>query len=167
MKPRLLAPDTISATCRPSGRLGFAFGRRFFFLLFVGLLWPIAAFWERGFVLVMAGWDLFAVIAWALDLVRLPRAGYLTVERSWAGSASLNNPVNILLQIQNQSKVSIECNWILDDVPESLKAVEMLACKVPAQGSDTLTYAVVPRQRGDVRLGEVYFRYHSGGGFAE
>jgi len=167
MKPRLLAPNTISAGCRPAGRLGFAFGRRFFFLLFVGLLWAIPAFWERRFLLIMAGWDLCAVIAWALDLVRLPRAGYLTVERSWAGAASLNNPVNVLLQIQNQSKVSIECNWILDDVPESLKAMEMLACKVPAQGSVTLTYAVVPRQRGDVRLGEVYFRYHSGGGFAE
>src|SRR5215471_5321912 len=164
---RALAPDTVTAICKPSGRFGFAFGRRFFFLLFVGLLWLIPAFWDRRFFLVLAGWDVCAIIAWALDLARLPHAGFLTVERSWAGAASLNNPVDILLQIQNQSKVTIECTRLLDDVPETLKAVKMLDCRAPAQGSVTLSYPVTPRQRGDVRLGGIYFRYHSAGGFAE
>ncbi|HEY6970765.1 MAG TPA: DUF58 domain-containing protein [Candidatus Angelobacter sp.] len=167
MKPRLLAPDTITATCKPSGRLGFAFGRRFFFLLFVGLLWAIPAFWERRFLLIMAGWDACVLIAWLLDLLRLPRAEYLTVERSWAGAASLRNPVDVLLQLQNKSKISLECSRLFDDIPDSLKEPAMLECKIPPEDSVTLSYPVVPRQRGDVRLGGVYFCYQSPAGFAE
>ena len=167
MKPRLLAPDTITATCKPAGRLGFAFGRRFFLLIFVGLLWAIPAFWERRFLLVMAGWDVCVVIAWLLDLLRLPRAEYLTAQRSWAGAASLRNPVDVLLQLQNGSKVSLECSRVFDDIPDTLKDVALLDCKVPAESSATLSYPVVPRQRGDVRLGAVYFCYQSAAGFAE
>lgn len=162
-----LVPESVSAICRPAGRFGFAFSRRFFFLLFVGILWAIPAFWNTRFLLVMAAWDAFALIAWILDFLRLPRAGLLKAERSWSGAASLNNPVDILLRIENQSNVDLECTRLLDDVPESLREPVLLAFKVPARGTVTLSYPAVPRQRGDVRLGEVYFRYHSAAGFAE
>lgn len=167
MKQRLLAPDTVSATCQPAGRFGFAFGQRFFFLLFVGVLWAIPAFWNARFLLVMAAWDILAIFAWVLDLLRLPRAGLLKVERSWSGPASLNNPVDILLQVENQSNVGLQGSRLLDDVPDSLRTPSLMEFKVPAKGTVTLSYPAVPRQRGDVRLGGVYFRYQSTAGFAE
>lgn len=162
-----LAPAAVSATCRPAGRLGFAFGRRFFFLLFVGVLWAIPAFWDKRFLLVMAGWDVFAVLAWLLDLLRLPRAGFLKMERSWSGAPSLNNPVDILLRVENQSNVDLECTRLLDDVPETLREPVLLAFKLPARQTVTLSYPAVPRQRGDVDLGSIYFRYQGIAAFAE
>lgn len=162
-----LAPETVSATCKPAGRLGFAFGRRFLMLMMVGILWAIPGFWDHRFLLVMAGWDAFVVLAWLADLLRLPRAGYLKVQRSWSAPASLNNPVDILLQVENQSQVNLICNRLLDDVPEALRDPVLLQFKVPAQGSVTLSYPARPRQRGDIHLGEVYFRYQSTAQFAE
>ena len=167
MKQHLLAPEPISAPCQRAGRLGFAFGRRFFFLLLVGALWTIPAFWNPRFLLIMAAWDACIILAWLLDLVRLPRVGFLKVERKWSGAASLNNPVNILLQFENQSNVDLEVSRLLDDVSESLRAPRFMECKVTAQGSFTLTYEAIPRQRGDVLLGQVYFRYQSSAKFAE
>jgi uncharacterized protein (DUF58 family) len=166
-RPKTLAPETVSAPCRPAGRFGFGFGRRFFFLMLLGVLWVIPAFWNLRFLWVIAAWDAFAVIAWALDFLRLPRPGFLIVQRSWGGAASLNNPVHVGLQIENQSNAGIECNQLLDDVPESLREASLLEVKVPARGSAIVSYPVRPRQRGDVRLGQVYFRYQSPAGFAE
>ena len=162
-----IVPDAVSAFCQPAGRFGFAFGHRFFFLLFVGILWAIPAFWNPRFLLVMAAWDAFAIFAWILDLLRLPRAGLLRVERSWSGVVSLNNAVDILLHVENQSKVDLECTRLLDDVPETLREPVLLAFKLPARSSVTLSYPAVPRQRGDVPLGGIYFRYHDVAGFAE
>ena len=168
MRPQgQLVPDPVSATCQPAGRLGFAFSRRFFFLLLVGVLWAIPAFWNTRFLLIMAAWDAFAAIAWILDLLWLPPAGLLKAERSWSGVASLNNPVDILLRVENQSSVGLECTRLLDDVPESLREPVLLDFRLPARESVTLSYPALPRQRGDITLGGIYFRYHSMAGFAE
>lgn len=167
MRQRLLAPETVSATCQPTGRLGVAFGRRFIFLMILGVLWAIPAFWEKRFLLIMAGWDACVMMAWLIDLLRLPRAQFLKVSRSWSGPASLNNPVDILLQIENQGQIDLICNRLLDDVPEALRDPVLLQFKVPAQGSVTLSYPARPRQRGDIQLGGVYFRYQSTAQFAE
>ena len=162
-----IVPHSVTAICQPAGRISFAFGRRFFFLLFVGILWAIPAFWNPRFLLVMAAWDAFTILAWIVDLLRLPRPGLLKAERSWSGVASLNNPVDILLRVENQSNVDLECTRLLDDVPETLREPVLLAFKLPARGSVTLSYPAVPRQRGDVPLGGIYFRYHDVSGFAE
>ena len=167
MRPRLLAPATVSSVCRSTGRFGFGFGRRFFLLMVLGTLWVIPAFWNTKFLLVLAGWDVLVVLAWAIDLARLPRPEALTMERSWSGPASLSNAVDILLGISSASKIDLYCNRLLDDVPESLREPVLLEFKVPAQGSVTLSYPVRPRQRGDVELGGAYFRYQSSAGFAE
>src|SRR5579863_10273345 len=103
MRPNILAPETVSATCQSAGRVGFGFGRRFFFLMLVGVLWIIPAFWDLRLLLVMAAWDACVLIAWLTDLLRLPRAGYLKLERSWGGPAALNDPVAVRLHMENQS----------------------------------------------------------------
>ena len=166
MKPRLLAPATVSAACR-STRLGFGFGRRFFLLLGLGLLWIIPAFWNARFLLVMLGWDVFALLAWAIDLVRLPRAGSLFLERSWGGPASLSNSTGITLTLHNHSKTAIQVNRLFDDLPDSLREPLLLDFKVAGESSASVKSSVRPRQRGDLQLGGAYFRYQSAANFAE
>jgi uncharacterized protein (DUF58 family) len=167
VKPKLLAPESVAATCRPVGRWGFGFGRRFFLLLLIGVLWAIPAFWSTQFLLLMAGWDVCVVIAWVADLRRLPKAGKLRLERSWVGPASLNNPVDIVLVLQNYGQIQIQCR-VLDDIPESLrKEPAVVTLKVMAGSSMTQSYPVRPLQRGDVQVGGAYLRYQSSAGFAE
>src|SRR5205807_6245176 len=116
---KLLAPEPVSATCKSAGHFQFGFGRRFFLLFFLGALWAIPAFWDNRFLLVMAAWDLCAVLAWAVDLLRLPKPDSLKLERSWTAPASLRNTIDVVLQVENPGKFRLECR-ILDDVPELL-----------------------------------------------
>ncbi|MBV9609229.1 MAG: hypothetical protein JO187_06705, partial [Acidobacteria bacterium] len=64
-----MTPPPVEAACLPRGRFGFAFGRRFFFLLIVGSLWVIPAFWNRAFLYGLLAWDAFLVLAAILDLL--------------------------------------------------------------------------------------------------
>ena len=167
MQQRLLAPSPVSARAHRARRLGFGFGRRFFLITLLGLLWAIPAFWDARFLLVMAAWDACAVIAWVVDLARLPRADRLVVERSWAHPPSLSNSIDVTLELRNQSGVAVECS-VLDDLPRSLIPYPPeVTIKTPAHDSASAHYTVRPRERGDVKLGAAYLRYRSGSQFAE
>ena len=127
MRPRLLAPGTVSTRCKPAGRLGFGFGRRFFLLILLGTLWCVPAFWSNKFLLIMAAWDACVFAAWAVDLWLLPRPIRLMVERSWTGPASLSNNVDIHVQVQNANAIAALVNVIdrlRTDVDARLTAVE-------------------------------------------
>src|SRR5947209_13772072 len=135
MQQRLLAPEPLSARAHRARRLSFGFGRRFFLITLLGLLWAIPAFWDARFLLVMAAWDLCAVMAWAVDLARLPRANRLVLERSWAHPPSLSNATDVTLELRNESGVAIECS-VLDDLPRSLiPQPPELTIKAPAHDS--------------------------------
>ena len=162
-----LHPESVQATAKTGKRFALGFGRRFFLLVLVGSLWAIPAFWDSRFLLVMAAWDGCAILAWAVDLARLPRADQLVVERSWTGVPSLSNNIEAVLQIENHGQSPIHCR-VLDDVPHALRAepptVEM---GVPANGTAQAGYQVRPLARGDISLGSVYLRYQSSAQFAE
>lgn len=98
-----LAPELVSVRALRRKRLSFGFGRRFFLLTLLGILWAIPAFWNVRFLLVMAAWDACAFIAWAIDLARLPRPEFLVIERSWDGAVSLSNNTQVTLEIRNES----------------------------------------------------------------
>src|SRR5258708_1824342 len=162
-----LIPPSVSAPARRTKRLAFGFGRRFVLMLAVGVLWAVPAFWQPRFLLVMAAWDLFALVAWAIDFWRLPKAEQLTVQRSWSGPPSLSNTVEVVIELNNHSRVGVDCR-ILDDIPESLRSEPPeLAIRAVGQSWGTGTYIVRPLTRGDVRLGPAYLRYQSGARFAE
>jgi uncharacterized protein (DUF58 family) len=182
MQQHLLAPGPVRARAHRARRLSFGFGRRFFLVTLLGLLWAIPAFWDVRFLLVMAAWDLCAVMAWAVDLARLPRADQLVLERSWAHPPSLSNATEVTLELRNESSVAVECS-VLDDLPRSLipqpgsperagfarNGVEppTLIIKAPARDSASAHYAVRPLERGDIKLGAAWLRYGSGSQFAE
>src|SRR5947209_12404460 len=119
MEQRLLAPAPLSVRARRAKRLSFGFGRRFFLITLLGVLWAIPAFWDTRFLLLMAAWDACAILAWVVDLARLPRPERLVVVRSWEGPPALSNNVQVTLEIQNQSGVYVACS-VIDDAPGSL-----------------------------------------------
>jgi uncharacterized protein (DUF58 family) len=162
-----LAPEPLSVRAHPAKRLSFGFGRRFFLLTLLGLLWTIPAFWNIRFLLVMAAWDACAIIAWAIDLARLPQPERLVVERSWDGAVSLSNNTQVTLEVRNQSRSYVSCQ-LIDDVPRSMiNTPPTLEINARANDSGSATYTVRPLERGDVTLGAVYLRYQSGSHFAE
>jgi uncharacterized protein (DUF58 family) len=115
----------------------------------------------------MAAWDALALLAWAVDLARLPRPERLVVERSWGGAPSLSNDLQVTIELRNQSGVSVACR-VIDDAPRSLIAEPpALEIKAPAKDSGSASYTVHPLERGDAALGAVYLRYGSGSQFAE
>jgi uncharacterized protein (DUF58 family) len=163
----LLAPAPVSVRARQAKRLSFGFGRRFFLITLLGLLWAVPAFWDTRFLLVMAAWDACALLAWAVDLARLPGPDRLVVERTWAGPPSLSNNLQVTLEIRNQSAVYVSCR-VIDDVPSSLiTEPPQLEINAPAKDAGSASYTVRPLERGDVGLGAAYLRYQSGSHFAE
>ncbi|HWX54198.1 MAG TPA: DUF58 domain-containing protein [Verrucomicrobiae bacterium] len=162
-----LVPERVSAPARRTKRLAFGFGRRFVLMTIVGVLWAVPAFWDLRFLVVMAVWDTFALAAWAIDLLRLPRPDALMITRSWAGAPSLSNNVTVSLELHNQGPVGVHCR-VLDDVAESLrKEPPEIEIRAPGNSSASASYIVRPLQRGDIKLGPAYLRYRSGAGFAE
>jgi len=112
-------------------------------------------------------WDLVTLIAWAIDLRRLPKADQLAVERKWTAPASLRNETRIDLQVTNNSSLPLHCS-LLDDVPVGLRsAPPELNLTVPPRNMAGTSYTVRPLQRGDIEVGSVYLRYQSSARFAE
>lgn len=163
----LLAPAPVAVRAQRAKRFSFGFGRRFFLVTLLGLLWTVPAFWDVRFLLIMAAWDACALIAWAVDLARLPRPDRLVIERSWNGPPSLSNDVQVTVELRNQSGVYVACR-VIDDLPRTLIAEPpLLEIKARARDSGSASYTVHPLERGDVALGAAYLRYRSGSQFAE
>jgi uncharacterized protein (DUF58 family) len=167
MREASLVPAPVVANLRPASRWGSAFGPRFFLVTLLGVLWVLPAFGDRRFLLVMAGWDLCALLAWAADMVSLPKPGLLSLRREWHGPPSLSNNVSVSLEMQNSSRSYVECS-IIDDVHRSLRAEPpAVEIKVTGRGSAAARYTVRPLERGDITLGAAWIRYRSGARFAE
>ncbi len=162
-----LVPAAIRAAACARKLFPFGFARRSFLLLGLGVLWAVPAFWDPRFLLVMAAWNAFIVVAWAVDLNQLPRPHQLVIERSWAGAASLSNPVEVKLEIQNLSGTQIQCR-ALDDIPVALwPEPPDLFITAAARDIGRATYTAKPLERGDIALGGAWLRYQSSAGFAE
>lgn len=162
-----IVPRPVTAPTRPTKRMGYSFGRRFFLVLAIGVLWAIPAFWDLRFLLVMAAFDLCALAAWGLDVARLPRPHQLILQRVFADPPSLSNNINVTLQLENLSSTPVRCQ-VLDDVPKALRPQPALV-EIAASPHNVAQniYSIRPLQRGDVKLGPAYLRYQSVAGFAE
>jgi len=162
-----LAPPPVSAACQKKGRLAFGVGRRFLFLLIVGLSWVIPSFWNPRFVYAILVWDIVVLAAFVLDLLQLPKPRQLVIERIWLAAPSLSNLSEVQLSLKNQGGVAVTCT-VLDNLPLELREeTPLLEFQVPAQREANGRYTVRPRQRGDLAVGEVYVRYQSAAQLAE
>jgi uncharacterized protein (DUF58 family) len=165
--PRPLVPPQVASRARSLGRVPYGFGPRFFVVLLIGLLWLVPAWWFPRLVAVMILWDLLALLAFVVDVLRLPKPVELEGSRSWKHAPSLASPCDVTLAVRNFAKVTIRCT-LVDETPASFKqAPPSVLLIVPAGQDASVDYSILPRERGDVGVGRLFLRYQSRLGFAE
>jgi uncharacterized protein (DUF58 family) len=156
-----LIPLSVTAKAERRKRLAGAFGPRFFLLIIVGLAWLGAAFYDPRFYYALAIWDAIVLIAWAIDLSRLPRPQQLTITRRWSSAAALSVRGNIELLVENASRAAVFAT-IIDNVPAHFREeAPELSVRCRPRGEATATYQILPTRRGDAELGAVYMRYQT------
>jgi uncharacterized protein (DUF58 family) len=165
--PRPLVPPAVVSRGRPFGRIPFAFGPRFFVALLLGLLWLVPAWWSRHMIAVMFLWDLLAILFFVSDLLRLPQPLQIAGTRIWEHAPCLATASNIAIAIKNFGNKAIRC-FLVDETPASFRiAPPNLELVAAAHSQAQTSYSILPRQRGDVRMGRLFVRYQSPFGFAE
>ena len=156
-----LAPAPIGARGQSHGKLGVAFGRRFFLLLLIGLVWIGPAWTDSRYILVMFLWDGAALLLWAVDLKRLPQPEEIEVRRVWDETLQLREETEAKLEFINRGK-SDALIRVQEEVPVGLrKEIPELDLRVRAGATETTAYDVCPRERGDMSFGTTYLRYQS------
>ena len=162
-----LVPSVTGARGKASGRFPAAFGRRFFLLLLIGLVWIGPGWSDPRYLLALLAWDAALLLAWSWDLARLPKPEQLEIHRVWTSPLELLVEAKVALEAQNRGNGYVEIE-ILDDVPLSLRPdVPKMNISIPAGEKGVAEYNVCPRERGDATLGPVSFRYRSGLHLAE
>jgi uncharacterized protein (DUF58 family) len=160
-------PPQVSARGQRLGRISFGFGPRFFVTVLFGLLWLVPAWWLPRVIAGMIVWDLFAVAVFITDLLRLPKPSQLEGRRTWEHAPSLAAVSDVTIAIRNLGRTAVRCH-LVDETPSSLRGTPpFLEVIAGARGQAQAHYQILPRQRGDIRLGRLFLRYQSKFGFAE
>src|ERR1035438_2864502 len=179
-----LIPGTVSARAQSRKRLPFGFGTRFFIGLLLGLIWLVPAWWSPNLIAGMFLWDAFIVVAWLIDLRRLPAPAELEVRRVWKSPLLLGRDNFVSIEVRNSSAISIRASMI-DEVPVALREEfptlaltvapgwgrsptcqrRLEACATGASSSKD--YSVLPTRRGDSIIGRLFLRYQTPLGIAE
>ncbi len=156
-----LAPAPIGARGKAKGRWGVAFGRRFFVLLVIGLVWIGPAWASPKYLWGMALWDVLVLLLWAVDLNKLPKPEEIEVRRLWQSTLQLREPAEATLEFLNRGKSDILLR-AQEEAPLGLrKEIPEMDVRVPAGNSQNVAYSVCPRERGDMHFGETFLRYQS------
>lgn len=159
--PHTLIPPAAAARGRGAGRLPFAFGRRFFLLLLIGLVWIGPAWWNVHYLYAMALWDVLVGALWISDITRLPKPEQLEIRRLWSTPPQLSFESSIALEISASGGIEISGS-VVDDVPTALRdSLPELPFSTRQGHPASITYAIRPRERGDARLGSTFVRYQS------
>ena len=153
----LLARGSFLARILPSG----GFGSRAFVFFLLGLVWIGPAWFERRFLWGMGAWDAVVLVLWAWDYARLPDPAKIVVRRIWGHPAAFGTASAVSIEIENPSRLSVFV-WLVDEVPPQLAQMplERTLC-IPAGHKAAASYEVFPRERGDFRLGRLFFRFQS------
>jgi len=106
-------------------------------------------------------WDGLFLLLWLWDLVRLPNPGDLELHRVWHSPPSLGVASNVTIDLHNYGKRAVFAR-VTDETPRALRrnppTVEIVAA---AGRTARASYTILPAQRGDVPLGNLYLRYQS------
>ncbi len=162
-----LVPPTMRGFGKSAKRIPFAFGRRFFLLLVIGLIWLGPAWNDSRYLYAMLLWDVAVLAAWMWDLRRLPRPSQLHISRIWNEPVQLDVEARATLELQNSGELPVTVQ-LTDDAPASFQCgTRQLELTTSNHESVTASYIVRPGERGDARFGSVYLRYHSALNIAE
>jgi uncharacterized protein (DUF58 family) len=156
-----LVPANVEAVAENAGRIPFAFGRRFFLLLFIGLAWIAPAWQQPRFIYALILWDVLALGLWAWDLGRMPRPQQLVVRRIWKEALGLTQLAQVAIEVRNSSNSHVSLR-VTDEAPETFsRDLPGIQLEVSAGGSASGSYSIEPRSRGDAKCGDVWLRYAS------
>ena len=162
-----LAPATQTAPAASVRRWSAAFQFRFFLAVFLGFLWIAPAWWDRRILYAMLAWDAVVIVAWIVDLRRLPSPREIMVSRRWAEPPSLDLDSQVELQVTNRSARGVSVS-VEDEVPSTLAAkLPKFTLGLPGRGTTRASFTVHPKVRGDIEVGKVFLRYSSPVRFAE
>src|SRR5271165_2707750 len=100
-----LVPPRVAARAHSFGRLPFGFGPRVFTGFLLGFVWLVPAWWSPRLIGAMFLWDLLVVVAFCLDLARLPKPQEIEASRNWEHAPCLAMPATINVAIRNTSGV--------------------------------------------------------------
>jgi uncharacterized protein (DUF58 family) len=156
-----MIPQLAEGRARSAKRLGFSFGYRFFMFLLIGLVWLVPAFADIRFAYAMIGWDLLVLLAWAMDLLTLPKPRALLIRRTWLGPPALSVRSQVRITVLNESRTTLHLQ-ILDNLPSSLRsAPPQLELTVRPGQEREAEYTIQPSKRGSATTSQVYLRYQS------
>ncbi len=156
-----LIPPAAQARAQPRGRFPFGFGTPFYVILLLGLVWIIPAWWSPHLIYGLLLWDGLVFAAWVIDLLRLPKPGSFEVRRTWRKPLLLACSNTVSIEIRNTGRVAVEVS-VVDETPLTLRdAPPTLPIAIAAGVSGATEYSVLPRERGDLTLGRLFFRYQS------
>jgi uncharacterized protein (DUF58 family) len=165
--PETLTPPSVEVCARGRKLLPFAFGPRFFVMLLIGFVWLVPAWWSPRFIVGMFVWDALVLVAWLFDLFRVPVPSELMVSRNWSGPLTLGRAASVDLRIHNLGRIAVSVT-LVDRTPAALREEPPVLTAIIRPSVPALQhYTVLPRERGDAELGELFLRYRSGFGFAE
>src|SRR5580700_2516382 len=160
-EPSQLAPAPVGARGKAKGRFGIAFGRRFFMLLLIGLVSIGPAWANSKYLLALALWDVLVLVLWVVDLQRLAKPEEIEIRRLWRSTLQLREPAEATLEFLNRGKSDVLLR-VQEEAPVGVrKEIPELDVRVSAGSSQTATYSVCPRERGDMKFGDTYLRYES------
>jgi uncharacterized protein (DUF58 family) len=166
-EPGHFVPAAVHSPAVSSGCIPFAFGRRFYLLMLLGLIWLGPAWQNRRYLYGMFAWDIVVLGLWLWDLASLPKPHEISVSRIWAAPPQLSLETGVRLEIQNRSGRAIFAE-VMDDVPQTFRDVlPTVEISVGAAEMATTDYVVRPSSRGDARIGNAYIRYQSAWRVAE
>ena len=157
-----LIPPEMRGFGKPAKRVSFAFGRRFFLLLLIGLIWLGPAWSDPRYLYAMALWDVAILAIWIWDLRRLPKPAQLDVHRVWATPPQLGVEAKVTIELQNSASLPVTVQ-VFDDAPASFRpgTTELEITAPINKKTGTAHYTVRPGERGDARFGGIYLRYQS------
>ena len=156
-----LFPPPQIAKGQPSGRFSFAFGKRFFLLLFIGLIWIGPGWADPRYLYAILVWDACVCLLWLVDYLRMPKQEQLEVRRIWTAPLQLSGTTIVALELWSADQSSFTAQ-VIDHVPASMRAESPEVEMTIVRGEKArVEYKVVPHERGDIRLGNVTIRYQS------
>ena len=154
-----MIPVSVEGQARPSQRLAFSFGYRFFLFLVMGLVWLVPAFLDRRFAYAMVAWDLLLLMAWVIDLLSLPKPNRLHIRRSWTSPLALSVASETKIVVRNDSTWTLHVR-LLDAISASLRTVPPeLEMTVAADEEAEAEYSIQPTQRGTATASRIFVRY--------
>jgi uncharacterized protein (DUF58 family) len=155
---RPLAPSPVVAHATTAARWPYAFGRRFFLLLALGVLFVIPAWTDRRAILLLAVWNAGLLALWILDVRRIPHGRSIQISRTCRAPLALGVDARFELEIQNSAAVATHLT-VVEDLPDSLsRDLSAHQVVVPARAEATITYTLRPLRRGDAAIGRTSLR---------